>query len=78
MPTIQLIFASLPSMPVLKNALSSSAYAQRSLKRSSVAQSLLIQRMVPLGTSGIGFAFDAHGSAWGLVAMGGEFSSPTL
>ncbi len=26
----------------------------------------------------IGFAFDAHGSAWGLVAMGGEFSSPTL
>lgn len=26
----------------------------------------------------IGFAFDAHGSAWGLVALGGEFSSPTL
>jgi len=24
------------------------------------------------------FAFDAHGSAWGLVALGGEFSSPTL
>jgi hypothetical protein len=26
----------------------------------------------------IGFAFDAHGSAWGLVALGGEFASPTL
>jgi 3-hydroxy-9,10-secoandrosta-1,3,5(10)-triene-9,17-dione monooxygenase len=26
----------------------------------------------------IGFAFDAHGSAWGLVALGGEFTSPTL
>jgi 3-hydroxy-9,10-secoandrosta-1,3,5(10)-triene-9,17-dione monooxygenase len=26
----------------------------------------------------IGFAFDAHGSAWGLVALGGEYSSPTL
>jgi 3-hydroxy-9,10-secoandrosta-1,3,5(10)-triene-9,17-dione monooxygenase len=25
-----------------------------------------------------GFAFDAHGSAWGLVALGGTFSSPTL
>jgi 3-hydroxy-9,10-secoandrosta-1,3,5(10)-triene-9,17-dione monooxygenase len=25
-----------------------------------------------------GFAFDAHGSAWGLVALGGAFSSPTL
>lgn len=24
------------------------------------------------------FAFDAHGSAWGLVALGGDFSSPTL
>jgi len=24
------------------------------------------------------FAFDAHGSAWGLVALGGSFSSPTL
>lgn len=24
------------------------------------------------------FAFDAHGSNWGLVALGGEFSSPTL
>ena len=24
------------------------------------------------------FAFDAHGSSWGLVAMGGEFASPTL
>ena len=23
-------------------------------------------------------AFDAHGSSWGLVAMGGEFTSPTL
>jgi len=26
----------------------------------------------------IGFAFDAHGSAWGLVAMGGDFSNPVL
>jgi len=26
----------------------------------------------------IGFAFDAHGSNWGLVALGGEFASPTL
>ena len=26
----------------------------------------------------IGFAFDAHGSNWGLVALGGEFQSPTL
>jgi len=26
----------------------------------------------------IGFAFDAHGSAWGLVALGGEYESPTL
>jgi 3-hydroxy-9,10-secoandrosta-1,3,5(10)-triene-9,17-dione monooxygenase len=26
----------------------------------------------------IGFSFDAHGSSWGLVALGGEFSSPTL
>ena len=26
----------------------------------------------------IGFSFDAHGSAWGLVALGGTFSSPTL
>jgi 3-hydroxy-9,10-secoandrosta-1,3,5(10)-triene-9,17-dione monooxygenase len=25
-----------------------------------------------------GFAFDAHGSAWGLVALGGTFASPTL
>jgi 3-hydroxy-9,10-secoandrosta-1,3,5(10)-triene-9,17-dione monooxygenase len=25
-----------------------------------------------------GFSFDAHGSAWGLVALGGTFSSPTL
>jgi 3-hydroxy-9,10-secoandrosta-1,3,5(10)-triene-9,17-dione monooxygenase len=25
-----------------------------------------------------GFAFDAHGSAWGLVALGGAFASPTL
>ena len=24
------------------------------------------------------FAFDAHGSSWGLVALGGEYSSPTL
>ncbi len=24
------------------------------------------------------FAFDAHGSTWGLVALGGEFASPTL
>ena len=26
----------------------------------------------------IGFAFDAHGSNWGLVALGGDFASPTL
>jgi len=26
----------------------------------------------------IGFAFDAHGSAWGLVALGGDHSNPTL
>lgn len=26
----------------------------------------------------IGFAFDAHGSAWGLVALGGEHVNPTL
>jgi hypothetical protein len=26
----------------------------------------------------IGFAFDAHGSNWGLLALGGEFASPTL
>jgi 3-hydroxy-9,10-secoandrosta-1,3,5(10)-triene-9,17-dione monooxygenase len=25
-----------------------------------------------------GFSFDVHGSAWGLVALGGAFSSPTL
>jgi 3-hydroxy-9,10-secoandrosta-1,3,5(10)-triene-9,17-dione monooxygenase len=25
-----------------------------------------------------GFSFDAHGSNWGLVALGGSFASPTL
>jgi hypothetical protein len=26
----------------------------------------------------IGFSWDAQGSPWGLVALGGDFSSPTL
>ena len=26
----------------------------------------------------IGFSWDAQGGPWGLVAMGGEFSSPTM
>ena len=26
----------------------------------------------------IGFSFDAQGAPWGLVALGGEFTSPTL
>src|SRR5262249_52896321 len=29
-------------------------------------------------TGHIGFSWDAQGAPWGLVALGGEFSSPTL